>query len=173
MKISAIITAGGNSNRFGSNKLLEDFEGVPLIVRTINKFRGLVDEIVIPATSIVKAEIEKYYSDIIFVQNGSCRQESVLNGLQKCKNPDYVLIHDGARPFVSKEIILKTIDEVQNLGAVAVGIRAIEEDIESINELLNWWVNPQYDYYNEWISETYNGLKKAGMIEDDPKTSGK
>lgn len=56
---------------------------------------------------------------------------------------------------------------IVNRDSNQVGIRTIEEDIESINELLNWWVNPQYDYYNEWISETYNGLKKAGMIEDD------
>jgi hypothetical protein len=48
-----------------------------------------------------------------------------------------------------------------------VGIRSVEEDIESINELLDWWVEPQYDYYHEWISETVDSLKKAEMIEDD------
>ncbi len=44
---------------------------------------------------------------------------------------------------------------------------SIEEDIECINDLLNWWVRPHYDFYSEWISETYEGLKKAGLIEDD------
>ena len=126
MKISAIITAGGTSNRFGSNKLLENLDGIPLIIHTIKKFKGLVDEIVVPATPDVREKIEKYYDDIIFAKNGSCRQESVLNALKKCDNPDYVLIHDGARPFISKEIILNTIDEVQKKGAVVVGIGAID-----------------------------------------------
>ncbi len=126
MKISAIITAGGTSNRFGSNKLLENLDGIPLIIHTIKKFKGLVDEIVVPATPDVREKIEKYYDDIIFAKNGSCRQESVLNALKKSDNPDYVLIHDGARPFISKEIILNTIDEVQKKGAVVVGIGAID-----------------------------------------------
>lgn len=44
---------------------------------------------------------------------------------------------------------------------------SVEEDREYLDDLLNWWVQPQYDYYNEWLSETYENLKKAGMIEDD------
>ena len=36
----------------------------------------------------------------------------------------------------------------------------IEEDKELLNELLDWWIKNPYDYYNEWLSETYNALKK-------------
>lgn len=126
LKISVVITAGGTSNRFGSNKLLENMENEPLICHTIRKFQGLVDEIIVSTTSEISSIIEKYFDNIVFAKNGSYRQASVLNGLLACNNPDYVLIHDGARPFVSKEIILKTIEEVQKKGAVAVGIPAID-----------------------------------------------
>lgn len=34
----------------------------------------------------------------------------------------------------------------------------VNQDREFLNELLNWWVQPQYDYYDEWISETYNNM---------------
>ena len=34
----------------------------------------------------------------------------------------------------------------------------IEEDIESLNKLLDWWTEPPYDYYNEWLSETHDAL---------------
>ena len=38
---------------------------------------------------------------------------------------------------------------------------SIEEDIESLNSLLDWWVGVPYDHYGEWLSETYDALKKA------------
>ena len=38
----------------------------------------------------------------------------------------------------------------------------IEEDRKSLNNLLNWWTQSPYDHYNEWLSETYDALKKAG-----------
>ena len=38
----------------------------------------------------------------------------------------------------------------------------IEEDCKSLNNLLNWWTQSPYDHYNEWLSETYDALKKAG-----------
>ena len=41
---------------------------------------------------------------------------------------------------------------------------SIEEDIELLNKLLNWWSQPPYDHYNEWLSETYDALKKAGQV---------
>lgn len=44
---------------------------------------------------------------------------------------------------------------------------SIEEDIEILNMLLDWWTQPKYDYYNEWLMETYNTMKKSGLISDD------
>lgn len=36
-----------------------------------------------------------------------------------------------------------------------------------LNNLLNWWTKDHYDYYNEWLEETVNSLKKAGRIPVD------
>ena len=41
----------------------------------------------------------------------------------------------------------------------------IEEDIASLNRLLDWWVQTPYDHYHEWLSESYDALEKAGKIE--------
>ena len=38
------------------------------------------------------------------------------------------------------------------------GGNCIEEDIESLNKLLDWWIATPYDHYNEWLSETYDAL---------------
>jgi len=128
-KISAIITSGGSSLRFGSNKLLEKINDKSVIETTISKFVDLVDEIVVPAKSDIKDHILKsdIYSDKIkFALAGQTRQESVFNGLLMCDKPDYVLIHDGARPFIDEEIIKKTIIAVQEKKAVVVGCMAID-----------------------------------------------
>ena len=37
----------------------------------------------------------------------------------------------------------------------------ISEDIANLNNLLDWWSRDPYDYYNEWLSETAEALKKA------------
>ena len=41
---------------------------------------------------------------------------------------------------------------------------SIEKDIESLNRLLDWWTQFPYDHYDEWLSETYDALKKAGKV---------
>ena len=41
----------------------------------------------------------------------------------------------------------------------------IEEDRETLNNLLDWWAKPEYDHYNEWLSETADMLKKAGKTK--------
>ena len=47
------------------------------------------------------------------------------------------------------------------------------EDAQQLNSLLNWWTQDSYDYYNGWLSETYDNLKKAGKIPDKLMISGK
>ncbi|MBQ6542305.1 MAG: epoxyqueuosine reductase [Lachnospiraceae bacterium] len=38
---------------------------------------------------------------------------------------------------------------------------SVEEDIATLNKLLDWWTEISYDHYHEWLSETYDALKKA------------
>lgn len=44
---------------------------------------------------------------------------------------------------------------------------SVEEDTEVLNKLLDWWAASEYDYYGEWLSETVDNMKKAGMIPED------
>ena len=129
VKVSAIITSGGNSTRFGSNKLLEKIEGKSVIETTILKFIDLVDEIIIPSKEDIKEHILKskvYCNKIKFVPAGSTRQISVYNGIMACYNPEIVLIHDGARPFIDKETIKRAIELTYQKYAVLVGVFAVD-----------------------------------------------
>ncbi len=128
VKISAIITSGGNSTRFGSNKLLEYIKDKTVIETTILKFVNLVDEIIVPAQDEVKEYLltTPLASKIKFALPGETRQKSVFNGLMACCEPKIVLIHDGARPFIDKETIKKTIELTKEKHAVVVGFFATD-----------------------------------------------
>ena len=128
-KVSAIITSGGSSIRFGSNKLLEKLGDLTVIETTILKFIDLVDEIIIPSKEDIQEYIlnsKIYCNKIKFCQGGETRQKSVHNGILACDNPQIVLIHDGARPFIDFETIKKTIEMTLEKKAVCVGVMAID-----------------------------------------------
>lgn len=129
IKISAIITAGGNSTRFGKNKLIEKLQDLTVIETTISKFLDLADEIVIPAGESTKEIIlnSSLYTDKIkFAPPGKTRQKSVYNALNACSNPKIVLIHDGARPFIDKKTIEKAIETAKKEKAAVVGFMATD-----------------------------------------------
>ena len=56
---------------------------------------------------------------------------------------------------------------IANRNSEEYGITGIDEDLEHLNTLLNWWTQPQYDFYNEWLSETLITIKKQANNETD------
>lgn len=129
---SVIILAGGKGKRMGS-KVSKQFilvKNKPILYYTINQFinNKLIDKIilVLPKDEMdyCKNEVLEKYSlkvDCI-IEGGLERQDSVYNGLKAAEGSDIVLIHDGARPFVSKEIIENGIKYAINHGAAAPGV---------------------------------------------------
>ena len=164
IKTSAIITSGGNSTRFGSNKLLEKIENLTVIETTILKFINLADEIIIPCQEDIKNHIINsniYNEKIKFAPAGQTRQESVYNGILACSNPDIVLIHDGARPFVDRNIIKQTISLTKEKKAVVVGKMAID----TIKEVKDGKIIKTLDRKNIFQAQTpqafdFNTIKK-------------
>lgn len=125
--IKAIVTAGGTSERFGSNKLLERLStGKSVIETTIKRFLPYVEEVIVPCGADVQKHLEGKFEKVVFALPGATRQKSVYSGLLSAGACKYVLIHDGARAFVDEEIILKTIDAVKAKNAVVVGVKAID-----------------------------------------------
>ena len=130
--ISAIILAGGRGKRMESNvsKQFICINDKPIIYYTLKRFIDckLIDKVVLvlPKDEIeyCKSEIlEKYSLNVdCIVEGGSERQDSVYNGLKAVENTDVVLIHDGARPFVSEKIIEEGINNAKKYGAAAPGV---------------------------------------------------
>ena len=138
--ISAIITAGGSSSRFeGNNKLLFLIGDKTVLQHTVDKFLNVseIDEIVISVNEAIFEDVKTLFdnnSKIKFVLGGDNRQSSVFNALKVCSNPNYVLIHDGARPFITEDIILKTISEVKEKNACIVAVKTVDT-IKIVDEM--------------------------------------
>ncbi len=139
MKICAIITAGGTSSRFGTdkNKLLVTINGKEIIKYTIDAFIvSNIEEIIICANTAIINDLSKIFKDyknVKIIEGGNSRQASVYNGLKVIQNCDYVLIHDGARPMISPEIIQKTIEKVIEKKAVSAMTKTIDT-IKQVDE---------------------------------------
>ena len=129
-KVNAIIPAGGTSSRFGNkNKLLEKINNKEVIRYTVEAFeKSDVDEIIICSNiSIIDElkEIFKVCSKVKIIEGGATRQQSVFNGLQSSEC-DYVLIHDGARPMITTDLINLAIEEVITKKALTVATKTID-----------------------------------------------
>ncbi len=137
MKYSAIITAGGTSSRFGNtNKLLEKIYGKEIIKYTVDAFvKANIDEIVICANESIISLLGEFFTDyqnVKIIQGGNSRQESVFNGLQVVTG-EYVLIHDGARPMITPEIIKNVMNEVVTKKAISVMTKTVDT-IKEVDE---------------------------------------
>lgn len=126
--VCAIICAAGKGNRagFAQNKLLVPYQDSTILEKTISAFDfPAIDEIIITASNedfeSISTLCEKFHNTSV-VLGGDTRSQSVYNALKQSKS-DIVLIHDGARPFVTREVIENCIQSVKAYGS---GICAVE-----------------------------------------------
>jgi 2-C-methyl-D-erythritol 4-phosphate cytidylyltransferase/2-C-methyl-D-erythritol 2,4-cyclodiphosphate synthase len=134
---SAVIPASGLGRRLNSDrgKAFTDIGGMPLIARTIAVFQNspAIDEIVLIAQSDriedARALADQFgFSKVAsIVPGGEVRQDSVRNGIAAVsKSSDIIAIHDGARPFVTPEIIQASIDAACEDSAAIVAVPVID-----------------------------------------------
>lgn len=183
-----VIVAAGTGSRMnmGINKQFIKLEGKEIIAYTIEKFynNSNIEDIVVfvkeDESEFFKKEIlDKYnFKNVKIAYGGKERQDSVYNGLklldEKC---DVVLIHDGARPFVSDKIIDKSIEEAKEHKAIVVGvpvkdtIKVIDNDkniVDTPNRSVLWAVQtPQTFDYNILIDAYKDAFKNKFYGTDD------
>lgn len=165
-KINAIIPAGGTSSRFGNkNKLLEKINGKEVIKHTVEAFENSnVNDIIICANPAIIKDIQNIFKNskkVKIIEGGATRQASVFNGLKQCEC-DYVLIHDGARPMISTDLINQTIEMVKDKKALTVATKTID----TIKEVENGKIVRTIDRSKLYNTQTpqafdYNLIKSA------------
>jgi 2-C-methyl-D-erythritol 4-phosphate cytidylyltransferase len=138
-RVSAVIVAAGKGKRFGSAKQFTLLHGKPLLEWSLEKFEGHpdVDEIVLvlPDEKKKAAYLGRGRKVIAVVVGGPRRQDSVCRGVEAL-DPDQagiVLVHDGARPLVSRALISRVIEETQRKGA-AIPVVPVEETVKEVDK---------------------------------------
>lgn len=135
MKTVAIVLAAGSGSRMHNDvkKQYMEIGGKPLIYYSLKAFEeSVIDDIVLVVSRgdvdyVKKDIVAKYGFDkvVAVAEGGLARYHSVRLGLQATnKDYDYAFIHDGARPFIDREIIMRALQAVKEYKACVVGMPA-------------------------------------------------
>lgn len=194
MKHVAIITAAGIGKRMGGSqpKQYLELHGKPILCHTIEKFEAakLIDGIVLVtdrnSLTLVKDQIlKKCKAPKVkwIVAGGEKRQDSVNNGLKAVPmGTEVVCVHDGVRPFITSELIDKSVEEAKAHGACIVAIqmkdtiKRVDEEgriVETVERAGLWRAQtPQtfrYDVLesamNQALAEKFYGTDEASLVE--------
>jgi 2-C-methyl-D-erythritol 4-phosphate cytidylyltransferase len=186
-RLGVVIVAAGTSQRMtGVNKLFVSVGGRPLLtwsVDTCQRYR-LVQQIVLVLNDedLVRGEKlrkERGWSKVALCRGGARRQDSVKAGLGQIKNCDWVMIHDGARPFLTVNLIEDGLKIVGETGAAIAAVPVkdtikLADNGNLITEALRrdrlWAAQTPQIFSFEVIARAYENLRTqvtddAGAVE--------
>ncbi len=139
--LGIVVAAGGSGRRFdpGCNKLLEDLNGMPVFMHSVAELHQLCSEanFVVSAPAGLSAEFGDICRNLIpdkhirVVKGGRTRIESVYNGLVRLgESAKFAAVHDAARPFITEELLLSTLEEARRTGGGAALSRKIRDTVK-------------------------------------------
>lgn len=170
MKVSAIIPAAGSGERFGEEKQFKLLSGRPLFFHTLKLFlqSDYIDEIIVAVPS---ANVGSTHRDVLsmsagkpvkVVAGGTRRQDSVKNGIDVSDSDStLVCVHDAARPFVTEDLIQRSISACEFADGAVVGIPS--KDTVKFSE--NGLVKETLDREKIWLAQTPQCFHKNKLLQ--------
>jgi 2-C-methyl-D-erythritol 4-phosphate cytidylyltransferase/2-C-methyl-D-erythritol 2,4-cyclodiphosphate synthase len=169
-EVGVIIPAAGFGNRMGTDipKQFLELAGVPILVRTIRVFlkHPSISSVVIvlPAEHLQtgREQILPYFNgglqqQLIFTPGGDTRQQSVQHGLDALPAAiDSVLVHDGARPMVTGEVIDRCIAGIETHGTVIAAV-PVKDTLKEVDGSL---VTGTVDRSRLWQAQTPQAMQR-------------
>lgn len=170
-KVTAIILAAGNSERYGQNrnKNLEVVNSQTILEYSLKEFNKnkKIDNIIIATKESDLDEINNIIyknrssKPIKTIIGGNTRQESVYNSINSTDS-NIVIIHDAARPMIKQEYIDKCIDEMDNFKGVTIGVKSKDTiKIASSDGIIEQTTNRA----NTWIIQTPQCFDRLSLLE--------
>jgi 2-C-methyl-D-erythritol 4-phosphate cytidylyltransferase len=195
MGYQVVIPAAGQGKRMGAgkNKLLLPLHGVPILIHTLWVFEadeeceGIILAISSSDEQVFSKLIEEYKVNKVrsLVIGGKERQDSVYNALQMVNSDGIVLVHDGARPFISKDAIHQVSNAAKENGAAVVAVKVkdtikkVQDNkiVETVERSSLWAVQtPQafrisilLDAHHRAMEEGFLGTDEASLVERLPR----
>jgi len=181
-KMSVVIVAAGTSQRMsGINKLFAPLKGKLLLAWSVDTCQksNLVQQIVLVLNDKDLARGQKLkegmgWSKVTLCPGGIRRQDSVRQGLKQIRNCDLVMIHDGARPFLTLNLIEDGLKIAGEIGAAVAAVPVKDTIKLATNEKLivetlqrnRLWAAQTPQIFNfDIITRAYNNL--AIEVTDD------
>ena len=156
-RVAALLVAAGQGSRVGGDvpKQYVPLAGVPMLRRTVQVLAasGQIDDIRV----VIGAGQDDLYLAAVDglglekqIQGGATRQDSVRRGLEAlaASAPDFVLIHDAARPLVSPRVIAGVCDALRNGARAAIPLLAVADTLKKKDG-------------SHWITTPRDGLFRA------------
>jgi len=176
---SAIILGAGTGERMrGIDKIMTTICGLPTILHSVNAFlrTGIFETMTVVANTHNISKLEHLmsspeYQRVQVILGGIRRQDSVKNALATIDAIDYVVIHDGARPCVSSDLIGRAVKATQNSDA-AIPVLPVTDTIKIVREFK---VVSNVDRSNLFSTQTpqvfkYSSIAKFHKIFTDDVT---
>ncbi len=164
-RIGAILLMGGIGRRFGSDtpKQFHRLAGKPVFLHTLETFLSthLFDEIVLSChpdwIDAARQMLPIAKCPIRVVKAGLTRQESSWTGLQGfVQPPDFVVIHDAVRPFVTQDIIIQNIMKSVEIGAADTCIPSMDTLVLAPEKEIIQSIPKRSDYLRGQTPQTFS-----------------
>ena len=194
MKTIVLIPSAGSGSRMGAKakKPYLSLGNKPILAHTLLAFEqcSLINEVVL---IVAEDEIDYCKTSIVepfkirkvnkIIAGGPKRQDSVWEGLKTLNDDcELVMIHDGVRPFVSQEILKKSVHETANSGATVVAVPVKDtikivskkaEVLETIDRSRIWAVQTPQTFtrdvlkraYEKAYNDRFYGTDDASLVE--------
>lgn len=167
MKYGVVIVANGSGSRInlGYNKVYYRFDDNKTILeKSIDIFYNddnCEEIVVVSDIGLFNKEIGcKYLNKLVLVRGGSTRGDSVFNGL-KAVYSDYVLIHDGARPFLKHEFVNDLLDNLRNNDACLLMI-SVKDSIKLVRD---GYIEKSIDRNSVMFAQTPQAFKTSLIFD--------
>ncbi|MDE2179755.1 MAG: 2-C-methyl-D-erythritol 4-phosphate cytidylyltransferase [candidate division NC10 bacterium] len=187
MHVTAIVPAAGAGIRFGgaAKKQFIALNGLPILSHTL---RALAASDALAAIIVVvppgeeprgreALKLARVNLETEVIPGGQTRQDSVYNGLQRAKaETDLVLIHDGVRPFVSRQVVLATVEAAKEVGAAVAAvpiidtIKRVDTDglvVETLQRGQLWSIQTPQVFRYALLMQAHRAVREHGIIATD------
>ncbi len=159
----AVVTAAGAGTRFGGPvpKQFTLLGGRPVLQWPVELLAGMMPVVVAVPRGFPWRKHWTPPPGVEVVEGGARRQDSVLAALEALDAPRWVLVHDGARPGLTRALTLKVMAATETHGAAVPGIR-VRDTLKRVRE---GFVTSTVDREGLWTVQTPQGFVYRDLVE--------
>jgi 2-C-methyl-D-erythritol 4-phosphate cytidylyltransferase len=173
-RVVAVIPAGGSGQRMGSStpKQFLTLGHSPLLLHCLLVFEraASISEVILVVPTDERSRtlsevVERYGIRKVLkvVAGGATRQESVYHGLKETDpEAEIVVVHDAVRPFVTEELIDRSIEMTRKSGAAIVAV-PMKDTVKQVDA--DGHLTKTLDRSNLWLAQTPQVFRRALLLE--------